>query len=131
MPAHPIDFEIQANVFSTPELSAIFDEKTRIGRWLQIEAALATVQGKLDIISQKIDFNIIIAPLRIVDRIFGIVPIVGGILQTILTVPVKIEGELKDPEITLLDPSVVGSELSNIVQDTFQNPIKLVYPGLK
>jgi 3-carboxy-cis,cis-muconate cycloisomerase len=50
MPAHPIDFEIQANVFSTPELSAIFDEKTRIGRWLQIEAALAAVQGKLDII---------------------------------------------------------------------------------
>ena len=50
MPAHPIDFEIQANVFSTPELSFIFDEKTRIERWLQIEAALAAVQGKLDII---------------------------------------------------------------------------------
>ncbi len=53
MPAHPIDFQIQANVFSTPEMSAIFDEKTRIGRWLQIEAALAAVQGKLGIIPAR------------------------------------------------------------------------------
>jgi len=26
---------------------------------------------------------------------------------------------------------VVGSELSELMQDTFQNPIKLIYPGLK
>ena len=50
MPAHPIDFQIQAGFYSTPELAAIFDEKTRIARWLQIEATLAGVQGELDII---------------------------------------------------------------------------------
>ncbi len=63
-----------------------------------------TGQGTLDIISQKIDFNIIVAPLRIVDRILGIVPLVGGILRTVLTVPVKVKGNIKDPEVTLLDP---------------------------
>ena len=50
MPAHPIDFQIQAGFYSTPELATIFDEKTRIGRWLQIEAALAQAQGELGII---------------------------------------------------------------------------------
>jgi hypothetical protein len=30
-----------------------------------------------------------------------------------------------------MDPSVVGSELSELMQDTIQNPIKLIYPGLK
>ncbi len=53
MPAHPIDFQIQAGFYSTPELTNIFDEKTRIARWLQIEAALAEVQGELGIIPRE------------------------------------------------------------------------------
>lgn len=50
MPAHPIDFQIQADTYSTPELAAIFDEQARFGRWLAFEAALALVQGELGII---------------------------------------------------------------------------------
>ncbi|MBU0484625.1 MAG: adenylosuccinate lyase [Proteobacteria bacterium] len=53
MPAHPIDFLIQANTFSTPELLAVFDEKTRFRRWLQFEAALAATQGELGIIPRE------------------------------------------------------------------------------
>ncbi|MDD5759787.1 MAG: adenylosuccinate lyase family protein [Desulfobulbaceae bacterium] len=50
MPAHPIDFDIQANLFSTSEGLAIFDEKNRFQRWLDFEAALAAAQGELGII---------------------------------------------------------------------------------
>jgi len=50
MPAHPIDFDIQSNLFSTPEGRAIFDEKSRFQRWLDFEAALAAAQGELGII---------------------------------------------------------------------------------
>ncbi len=99
--------------------------------YLDSPAMKVTGQGTLDILTQKINFNILVAPLRTVDRILGIVPLVGGILQTILTVPVKVEGDIKDPKVTLMDPSVVGSELSELMQDTVQNPIKLIYPGLK
>ncbi len=50
MNAHPFDFEINQNVYSTTELVAIFDEKTRYQRWLDFEAALACVQADLGII---------------------------------------------------------------------------------
>ncbi|MDH3348643.1 MAG: adenylosuccinate lyase family protein [Desulfobulbaceae bacterium] len=50
MNAHPIDFEINQNVFSTPEVTAIFDERTRYQRWLDFEASLAKVQAELEII---------------------------------------------------------------------------------
>jgi adenylosuccinate lyase/3-carboxy-cis,cis-muconate cycloisomerase len=60
MPAHPIDFTIQAGFYSTPELTDIFDEKTRIGRWLQIEAALAEVQGELGIIPKQAPAEIVL-----------------------------------------------------------------------
>ncbi len=53
MNSHPFDFEINQNVYSTAELCKIFDEKTRYQRWLDFEAALATVQGEMGIIPQE------------------------------------------------------------------------------
>lgn len=50
MPSHPIDFNIQAHLFSTPEGLALFDEKKRFQRWLDFEGALAAAQGELGII---------------------------------------------------------------------------------
>ncbi len=50
MPSHPIDFEINQDVFSTPEMRAIFDEKAVMQRWLDFEAALAGAQAELGII---------------------------------------------------------------------------------
>jgi adenylosuccinate lyase len=53
MPSHPLDFQLQANYFSTPELLAVFDEQRKMNRWLQIEAALAKAQGELGIIPEE------------------------------------------------------------------------------
>jgi adenylosuccinate lyase len=50
MPSHHLDFQLQANVYTTPELAAVFDERKKMDRWLQVEAALATAQGELGII---------------------------------------------------------------------------------
>jgi 3-carboxy-cis,cis-muconate cycloisomerase len=50
MPSHPFDFEIQSDLFSTPELTAIFAERQRFNRWLRFEAALAKTQGEMGII---------------------------------------------------------------------------------
>lgn len=53
MPVHPIDFEIQANIYSTQELRDLFDERTRMQRWLDFEGALATAQGELGVIPKR------------------------------------------------------------------------------
>jgi len=53
MSVHPIDYEFQANVFITPELRALFDEKAKLGRWLRFEAALAEAQGELGVIPKE------------------------------------------------------------------------------
>jgi 3-carboxy-cis,cis-muconate cycloisomerase len=53
MPSHPIDFRIQADVFSTPELVAVFEEKARFKRWLAFEAALAAAQARLGVIPEE------------------------------------------------------------------------------
>lgn len=53
MPVHPLDFEIQAHVYSTQECLDIFDEKARFQRWLDFETALAESQAELQIIPQE------------------------------------------------------------------------------
>jgi adenylosuccinate lyase len=53
MPSHPIDYELNPGVFCTPELAKVFDERTRLQRWLNFEAALAKVQGELGVIPQE------------------------------------------------------------------------------
>ena len=53
MAIHPLDFEIQASVYSTPELSAIFSEEARFQRWLRIESTLASAQAELGVIPKE------------------------------------------------------------------------------
>ncbi len=50
MPSQAIDFQYQADLFSTPAMKAVFAEEKRFSRWLTIESALAAVQGELAII---------------------------------------------------------------------------------
>ncbi len=50
MPSHPFDYKFQADVFSTPECTAIFAEKAKFQSWLDFEAALAESQAELGII---------------------------------------------------------------------------------
>jgi len=50
MPVHPLDFTLQAHIFSTPESTAIFEETSRFQSWLDFEAALAASQAELGII---------------------------------------------------------------------------------
>ena len=48
-----LDSQIFRNVFSTPECSSVWSDKTRTSYFLQFEAALAKVQAQLGIIPQK------------------------------------------------------------------------------
>ncbi|BBK32098.1 3-carboxy-cis,cis-muconate cycloisomerase [Stella humosa] len=50
MPASIIDSSILGNLFSTEAMRAIFSDETRTAKYLEVEAALARVQGRLGLI---------------------------------------------------------------------------------
>src|SRR5882672_7632762 len=52
MPATALDSNIFRDIFSTPEMRAVFSDEQRTSYYLEIEAALARVQGRLGIIPQ-------------------------------------------------------------------------------
>ncbi|MGA7490482.1 MAG: adenylosuccinate lyase family protein [Xanthobacteraceae bacterium] len=52
MTATALDSEIFRDIFSTPEMRAVFSDATRTGYYLEIEAALARAQARLGIIPE-------------------------------------------------------------------------------
>lgn len=53
MTAHIFDYEFQKDVYSTSEITSIYDEKSRTSRWVEIESLLAKVQGELGVIPES------------------------------------------------------------------------------
>ena len=53
MSAHIIDSQFLSRNWQTPEISEIFSDEHRLQCWLNIEAALAKVQGELGVIPQE------------------------------------------------------------------------------
>jgi uncharacterized protein YhdP len=101
-------------------------EATLDGHTLQMAA-----QGEVFLEEGKVDLTVLVAPLRTVDRIINLIPLVRYILAgTLLTVPVKVSGDLKDPKVTALSPSAVGSELLGIMTRTLRLPLRIIQPLL-
>ncbi len=88
-----------------------------------------STQGQIDLIDQKMDFIVLVSPQKTVDRVVRLIPGVRYILGgTLISYPVRVRGELKNPKVSALSPSAVGSELFGIMKRTVGLPIKMIHP---
>ena len=86
-------------------------------------------RGYLDLSNETLDLNALVSPLKTVNRVVRKIPILGYVLGgSLLSVPVRISGNMNDPKITFLSPSAIASETLGIVERIFKLPIKLVEP---
>jgi hypothetical protein len=104
----------------------IFKELTIDGASLEMAG-----QGEINLIDRKINLTVLVAPLKTVDRITKRIPLVNTIFAgTLVTIPVKIQGDLKDPRVTPLSASAVGAELFAMMKRTLGLPFKVIEPLL-
>ena len=95
-------------------------------------AALAlTAAGELDLLTGRLDLNLLVALQTTLDRIFDKIPLVGGVLQTFNTIPLSLKGTLDDVHVYPLSPSAVAYELKRLMENTARGPIKLIQIGQK
>ncbi len=82
--------------------------------------------GDVDLVKKKVDLIVVVAPLRTVDSIINRIPVVGGMLNgTLISFPVRVRGDLADPDVTPLSPSAIGSEILDFMKRTLKSPLKL------
>jgi hypothetical protein len=87
--------------------------------------------GTVYLIDNKVDIKLIVAPLRTVDFIVEKTPIVKNIMGgKLITVPVRIAGDWRNPDVTMLSATAVGTRLLEIMKNTLLLPVELVEPVL-
>ncbi|MEA2039313.1 MAG: AsmA-like C-terminal domain-containing protein [Thermodesulfobacteriota bacterium] len=84
-------------------------------------------EGDIDIIEKKLDLTVLVAPMKTANWIINHIPLVNYILDgTLFSIPIKVSGDMADPEVTALSVSAVGSALIGLLKRTATSPVKVI-----
>lgn len=96
---------------------------------LEGPAVNLSAQGDINIGENTINVTVLVAPFKTVDTLVSSIPLVGTVLDnTLITIPVKVTGELDNPTVTPLSPTAFGEGAVGIIKRTLQLPYKLIQP---
>ncbi len=91
-------------------------------------------KGNINLATLDSDLIILIAPLKTLDAIMAKVPLVGRIIggenATVVTFPVGVEGNIRDPRMYVLPPEAIGDAVIGMVKETFMLPMRILSPIL-
>ena len=83
--------------------------------------------GTIDLVNDRLDITVLIAPFKNVDAVVKRIPLLGDILGgTLVTVPLRVQGPFKDPKVTPLPPSAISEGLMGIMKRTLEVPFQVV-----
>ena len=86
-------------------------------------------QGYVDLIGKKLNLTVLVAPLKTVDRVIKMTPLVGYILAgSLVSIPLEITGDYAQPKISILPVAAVGRGLMGILERTVKLPLKIIEP---
>ena len=83
--------------------------------------------GHMDILEKRLDFTLLAAPLKTSSTVLEHIPLIGGILETLDTIPLRVNGTFENVHFLPLAPSAVKDELLDIMNDAVDIPVKLVH----
>ncbi|UCH19913.1 MAG: AsmA-like C-terminal domain-containing protein [Deltaproteobacteria bacterium] len=86
--------------------------------------------GNIDLNDGELDFTLLVSPLKTLDRIVDRVPLVGNILADVISIPLKVKGDLKDPKVVPLAPSAISTDLLDLTKRTLKLPFKIIQPAI-
>jgi hypothetical protein len=86
-------------------------------------------KGSIDPIGNKIDLTVLVAPFKTFDRIIRAIPLVRYLLGgKLISIPVRVTGDLEDPTVIPFSASAVGSELIGMMDRVLHLPFKIIQP---
>ncbi len=85
--------------------------------------------GEIDLAALTVDFTVLVSPFKTVDTVIRSIPFLGNILGgTLVTIPVRVVGDIRDPSVVTLPPTAVGAGLLNKMKKLLQFPFTLQQP---
>jgi hypothetical protein len=85
--------------------------------------------GHVDLLTEKLDLAVFAAPFKTADRMLRVLPLIGYILDdTLVSIAIKVTGDLKEPDVDYLPAFMLGSGLLGIMERTLMAPVKVLTP---
>jgi hypothetical protein len=86
-------------------------------------------EGDIDLVEDKINLVILVAPFKTVDRIIKKIPLISSVLGgKIVSIPFRAKGDINNPAVIPLSPTAVGSGVLGIMERTLKLPITIIQP---
>ncbi len=115
---HILDVREQGKSFRMMAIRGRLEDDHIVIQEMEMDSELIKLagQGTIGLLDQRLDFNLLVAVVKTVNRALDKLPLVGGILSDVFSVPIKVKGTLRHPRVRPLAPSAVGAELSGILK---------------
>lgn len=107
----------------------IFDKAVIEGEGLDL-----IIQGSINLKNAEANLTVFIVPFKTIDTIIQNIPLfgrvitrlVGGKKGHIITIPVEVSGNIKDPDVKLLSTKAVGKATIDFILDTITFPLDIL-----
>ncbi len=86
-------------------------------------------EGEIDLGMQKMDLVVLVAPFSTLNWVIRNTPLLGHIMGgTLISVPVRVSGDLADPDVVFLSPTAVGSRILRLLENIITLPVEIISP---
>jgi hypothetical protein len=87
-----------------------------------------TAEGTADLADDKADITVLAAPFKTVDSMLRLLPGRKQDSRALVSMGVKVTGDLKNPDVTILPLSGVSRGLSTTMEKILKAPIRIIEP---
>ena len=88
-------------------------------------------EGEIDLGKQKLDVVVLVAPFSTLNWIIRNTPFLGKIMGgTLISIPVRVSGDLANPNVVFLSPTAVGSRILRLLENIIMLPVDIISPIL-
>lgn len=85
--------------------------------------------GYIDLVLQKLDLEVLVIPVMAVDSVIEKIPLVSYLLGSdYVSIPVRVTGDISNPDIKELSPSALRFGLFGLIKQTLNVPATLIKP---
>ncbi len=86
-------------------------------------------EGSIDLVDDQLDLKVLVIPVMAVDSVIEKIPLISAVLgKDVVSIPIKVTGDISDPKISQLSPQTIGAGLLGIIKQTLNIPVTLVKP---
>lgn len=86
-------------------------------------------EGFIDLVNRKLDLELLVIPVMAVDSVIDKIPLVNFILgKNFVSIPIKVTGDISNPDVTTVSPSNVSFGLLGLIKQTLNIPVTIFKP---